>query len=193
MIEGFSGNPSQVLIHLFPRSYDLARLGQQATVREALEEDFSKIWDIYRKVLSEGLYTPTIRGETALDKYGDLWRRDDEGRRFTTLLCEVGGRIVGYATIEESIWDISRHVGELGIAVLPESRGIGVGSALLDSLLKVASERGFEKLTLSVYHTNKPAINLYKRFGFKKVGRKKRQFNLRGQYIDEVIMEKFIE
>jgi ribosomal protein S18 acetylase RimI-like enzyme len=100
---------------------------------------------------------------------------------------------VGYVTVEESMWELSRHAGELGIAVLPQFRGVGVGSALLDSVLRVASEKGFKKVNLSVFHTNRNAINLYKRFGFKKVGRKKKQFYLQGRYIDEIIMERFVE
>jgi ribosomal protein S18 acetylase RimI-like enzyme len=164
----------------------------KASVREAKEGDFPRIWEIYQRLLEEGIYTPRVRGETALEKYESLGLSESSEKSFTTLLCEVDGRVVGYATIEEPIWDLSRHVGELGIAVLPEYRRIGVGSALLGSLFELASKKGFEKITLSVFHTNRNAISLYRRFGFKTVGRKKRQFKLKNHYIDELIMEKFI-
>ena len=167
--------------------------GRQADVREAVEEDFAKIWDIYRKVVDEGLYTPSMRGQMNRDMRESLELGEGSEAGYTTLLCEVDGQVVGYATIEESIWDLSRHVCELGIAILPEFRRIGVGSALLDSLIQVASKKGFEKITLSVFHTNKNAISLYRKFGFKRVGRKKRQFKFKGHYVDEVIMEKFID
>jgi ribosomal protein S18 acetylase RimI-like enzyme len=177
---------------LLPRSYFLSKLSREAIVKEATEEDFAKIWDVYRKVLGEGLYTPRVRGETCSTKYDAPLGEDKEESRFPMLICEVDGNVVGYATLEDSIWDISRHVGELGIAVLHEFRGIGIGSALMDSLVSLASEKRYEKITLSVFHTNKQAINTYKKFGFKKVGEKKKQFKLNGQYVDEIIMEKFI-
>jgi L-amino acid N-acyltransferase YncA len=177
---------------LVSKSYHLAIVDRQANVREAQVNDFPKIWDIYRKVVNEGLYTPSIRDQMALEKNDKLQLKEDSESRYKTLLCEVEGQIVGYASIEESIWDMSRHVCELGIAILPEFRGIGVGSALVDSIIETATKLGFEKITLSVFHTNKNAISLYKKFGFKSVGRKKRQFKLRDRYVDEIIMEKFI-
>lgn len=177
---------------LFEKYYHLAKLAKEAVVREARDEDFPSIWKIFRKVITEGEYTPTIRSENTSDGHEYSLHEEDDKKKFITVLCEVEEQVVGYATIEESMWDLSRHAGELGIAVLPQFRGVGVGSALLDSVLGVASDKGFKKVNLSVFHTNKHAINLYKRFGFKKVGRKSKQFYLKGNYIDEILMEKFI-
>lgn len=177
---------------MFEKRDYLAKLGKEALIREAKEEDFTSIWKIFRKVVSEGEYTSTIRLETSQDNYEHSDEEDDQ-KKFITVLCEIEQQIVGYATVEESIWELSRHAGELGIAVLPQFRGVGVGSALLGSVLRVASEKGFKKVNLSVFNTNKNAMNLYKRFGFKKVGEKKKQFYLQGKYIDEIIMEKFLE
>jgi ribosomal protein S18 acetylase RimI-like enzyme len=176
---------------LLEKHYHLAKLGKEADVREARDEDFPSIWKIFRKVVSEGEYTPTIRSENTPDGHENSLQEDDK-KKFITVLCEIEGQVVGYATVEESMWDLSRHAGEFGIAVLPQFRGNGIGSALLDSVLGVASDKGFKKVNLSVFHTNKHAINLYKRFGFKKVGRKSKQFYLKGKYIDEILMEKFI-
>jgi ribosomal protein S18 acetylase RimI-like enzyme len=53
---------------------------------------------------------------------------------------------------------------ELSIAVLPDFRNQGIGSRLLDLLMKDAVER-FNKISLSVTKEN-PARRLYKRFGF---------------------------
>lgn len=170
----------------------MTRLGQELIVREAGENDLPQIWPVYQKVLNEGTYTSAIRGESALDRYERLSQDKVDKRKALTLLAEVDGKLVGYVTIDESIWDLSRHVGELGIAVLPASRGLGIGSALLESALHLASEKGFKKIGLSVFQTNRRAINLYRKFHFKKVGRKRKQFNLNGEYIDEIMMEKFI-
>jgi ribosomal protein S18 acetylase RimI-like enzyme len=177
---------------LFEKRDYLAKLGKEVTIREAKEEDFISIWNIFQKVVSEGEYTSAVRAEPSKDN--DKHSNEGEDKeKFITVLCEIERQIVGYVTVEESMWKLSRHAGELGIAVLPQFRGVGVGSALLDSALTVASEKGFKKVNLSVFRTNKNAMNLYKRFGFKKVGEKKKQFYLNGSYIDEIIMEKFLE
>lgn len=55
------------------------------------------------------------------------------------------------------------------LAVLPGSRGRGVGRALLTAIETRARERGCCKLTLEVQDDNKPARTLYDRFGFRDV------------------------
>jgi [ribosomal protein S18]-alanine N-acetyltransferase len=57
----------------------------------------------------------------------------------------------------------------LGMALLPENRGKGIGTALLKEMLKVAKESGYSAVSLSV-DPNNPALRLYQNFGFKKVG-----------------------
>ena len=43
-------------------------------------------------------------------------------------------------------------------------------------------------IRLGVFPTNKPAISLYKKLGFKKVARVPRQFQYKGKLVDEIIM-----
>ena len=56
---------------------------------------------------------------------------------------------------------------ELGIALLPEYRGQGIGTALLEHLLAAAKDR-YPALSLSV-SPNNPAVRLYERHGFQVV------------------------
>src|SRR5687767_10082900 len=57
---------------------------------------------------------------------------------------------------------------ELGMAVLPEYRGRGVGTALLKRLLEAAGSV-YDSVSLSVSCDN-PAVRLYERAGFKRAG-----------------------
>ena len=57
---------------------------------------------------------------------------------------------------------------EIAMAVLPQWRGRGLGTRLLDGLLVQAREKGLETLSLSVEHDN-PARRLYERAGFRTV------------------------
>lgn len=54
---------------------------------------------------------------------------------------------------------------ELGMAIMPEFRGKGIGTLLLDRLLKSANGK-YDFVSLSV-DTSNPALRLYKKFGFK--------------------------
>ena len=60
------------------------------------------------------------------------------------------------------------HRGGLGI--LPEYRGLGIGSRLLEKVIEKAKEFGLEKIELHVYTSNKPAVALYRKFGFEEEG-----------------------
>jgi ribosomal protein S18 acetylase RimI-like enzyme len=58
---------------------------------------------------------------------------------------------------------------ELSIAVVPSRRGKGHGDELLEGLLAQARREGFKQVSLSVEPDN-PALRLYERHGFRKVG-----------------------
>jgi ribosomal protein S18 acetylase RimI-like enzyme len=64
---------------------------------------------------------------------------------------------------------IDPQTPELAVAVVPNARGKGVGSALLGSLLERARKDGYGALSLSVDRHNKGAIALYRQYGFGQV------------------------
>ena len=53
-----------------------------------------------------------------------------------------------------------------GIAVAPEARGRGVGTALIDALCREAARRGYQAIRLEVIDANPRARALYEREGF---------------------------
>jgi len=65
---------------------------------------------------------------------------------------------------------VSPGVPEVSIGVVPESRGQGVGGALLEKLVERAKTDDFDTISLSVEDGN-AAIRLYERCGFMKLFR----------------------
>lgn len=53
------------------------------------------------------------------------------------------------------------------LAVSPEARGKGVGTKMLDHLVKLAQHEGFNRLTLEVIDSNEKAKLLYEKKGYK--------------------------
>ncbi|MEH7305556.1 GNAT family N-acetyltransferase [Neobacillus drentensis] len=64
---------------------------------------------------------------------------------------------------------IDENTPLLGMALLPDYRGKGIGTSLLSEMLKAAKQMGFSRVSLSVDPNNK-ALQLYTKMGFKKVG-----------------------
>jgi ribosomal protein S18 acetylase RimI-like enzyme len=120
--------------------------------------------------------------------FGEVWKHVEAGQQ-TVTVAEEAGRIVGVYTIYRGTHPEDRHVGTLAVAVLPEWRGRGVGSGLLDHSLR-AAEGMFETVLLNVIAVNERALRLYRKFGFGECGRTPRTFQRNGVYYDTVSMSK---
>jgi len=81
------------------------------------------------------------------------------------------GMVVGFAYLK-----INRRLrngclhSSLGIVVEKSSRGIGLGSELMERLLELARKEKICEIYLTVHSDNIKAIRLYKKHGFQEVG-----------------------
>jgi ribosomal protein S18 acetylase RimI-like enzyme len=82
---------------------------------------------------------------------------------------------------------ISDAVPELSIAVLPEYRYTGIGTALIKELLNAIQDK-FPAISLAVRSTN-PALHLYERLGFVRIP--DRDFQNRNGILSFVMVKKF--
>lgn len=82
--------------------------------------------------------------------------------------AEASGSLVGIA--------LGRAVADeaeiLALAVAPESRRRGIAAALVQQVLGEARRRGAVRVFLEVAVANRPALALYRRFGFVDAGRR---------------------
>jgi ribosomal protein S18 acetylase RimI-like enzyme len=111
--------------------------------------------------------------EPAIGHYIAGWPRlGDEG----VIATETSGEVVGAAwyrvfdDADHGFGYISSEIPELGIAVVPEHRGHGVGSSLMTDLITLAAASGHPALSLSVELDNARAIRVYEKLGFVRVG-----------------------
>ncbi|MEM4298388.1 MAG: GNAT family N-acetyltransferase [Nitrososphaerota archaeon] len=161
-------------------------------IRRAMPQDAQAIVDIVNEVASEEYYILWDKVEYNVE----LERRHIEKAGLTEnaliLIAEVEGKIVGVGELKRGEFKKNKHTAELGIALLREYRGLGIGSLLLNEILAWAKEKGLEKVCLSVFSSNEPAIALYKRLGFELEGIRKKQFKIHDKYVDELLMAKFL-
>jgi ribosomal-protein-alanine N-acetyltransferase len=76
------------------------------------------------------------------------------------------GTVVGFC----SFWFVFDQMHINNLAVLPEYRGRGLGTRLLDFILREASREGARWATLEVRRSNEGARRLYARMGFQEAG-----------------------
>ncbi|KNF09621.1 putative ribosomal-protein-alanine acetyltransferase RimI [Gottschalkia purinilytica] len=82
------------------------------------------------------------------------------------LVAKKEDKVVGYA----GVWIIIDEGHITNIAVSPDYRGQGIGSLLVEKLVKLCEEKGISNMTLEVRESNTTAQSLYKKFGFEEYG-----------------------
>jgi len=106
-------------------------------------------------------------------------------------VAEDAGRIVGWCDVARECVPTYAHEGMLGMGVLADYRGRGLGERLLRATLAAAAGAGFERIALSVYGSNTRAASLYRKVGFVLEGTRLRGRKLDGVYDDVHMMALF--
>ncbi|SEW17868.1 ribosomal protein S18-alanine N-acetyltransferase [Natrinema salifodinae] len=87
------------------------------------------------------------------------------------LVAETDGEIAGYV-VADVTQKLGRSLGHVkDIAVHPDHRGDGVGSALMSRSLGVLAAHGADTVKLEVRRSNDGAKRLYREFGFEPLRR----------------------
>lgn len=82
------------------------------------------------------------------------------------VVAKIDGKIVGYG----GLWLIVDEGHITNIAVLKEHRNKQVGSKILEALIEICKKRNLLSMTLEVRKSNKAALTLYEKYGFKEAG-----------------------
>jgi ribosomal-protein-alanine N-acetyltransferase len=100
------------------------------------------------------------------------------------LVVKSGNRIVGYSCL----WLIFEQMEIATIGVSPELRRKGIGGMMMSWILKEAKRNGCTNVILSVRESNIAAINLYRKFGFADLDRRKNYYRVPEE--DAIVMVK---
>jgi ribosomal-protein-alanine N-acetyltransferase len=104
-------------------------------------------------------------------------------RLYVAEICEDGEfRVVGFI----GYWFVIDEAHISTVAVHPNFRGYKLGDRLLAKALRSVEEMGGCLVSLEVRESNQVARGLYKKYGFKHVGRRKRYY--RDNQEDAILM-----
>jgi putative acetyltransferase len=142
-------------------------------------------------VAAEGRYIRTERIDPSRRRMRRRLRESWTGRQ-AYIAAAAGDRIVGTLHIAREDGPATEHIASIGMSVDREWRGRGVGSAMLAEAFRWARWARVEKLGLTVYPHNQPAINLYKKFGFTEEGRLTGHSKKSYGYEDEIVMGRWL-
>ncbi len=105
-----------------------------------------------------------------------------------SVVAEVGGRVVANSDVRRIQYEDTRHHGHLGIAILRKFRGLGIGLAMMNTLMRECRKAGMKTLQLEVFANNARAIHVYRKVGFREVGRIPRKMHRGSRFYDSLVM-----
>ena len=124
----------------------------------------------------------------------ELERRfeDVRSRGLPWLAADFGGVVLGYGYCAPyRTRSAYRYSVEDSVYVRHGSEGRGVGSAILDELIRQVTELGYRQLIAVIGDSSHaPSINLHARFGFLRVGTLRSTGFKFGRWVDTVVMQR---
>ena len=151
---------------------------------EKYAESFNAVVDA---VARERRYIGFVEGPS-LESTREFIRSILGGAGIQLLAINPDDKVVGWCDIVRNPHEGFRHVGRLGMGLLPGYRGRGLGRQLVAQAVRAARQAGIERVELEVFASNERAIALYGALGFATEGIKRRARKLDGQYEDNVFM-----
>ena len=108
-----------------------------------------------------------LRRDITQEDAVDDWIRELQSGEIVTILAELNGQVVGYATIHRSLLRWTAHVAELRVMVSESMRGAGLGRILTQEAFANALSEGIEKMVAQMTLDQKGAIATFEGLGFR--------------------------
>lgn len=162
-------------------------------IRNVRPDDAAAIVGIFNPIIESGLYTVFDEPFTP-EAERDYIENFPARGVFHVAIREADQRLVGFQSLEPfaTFTRACDHVGVIGTYVDLSCRRQGIASGLFAASFAAAAQKGYEKLFTYVRGDNPAALATYLGQGFQIVGTARRQARINGQYIDEIMIEKFL-
>jgi L-amino acid N-acyltransferase YncA len=145
-------------------------------------------WDDVRRIYAEGIATGNATFETEPPSW-EAW--DGAHRPDSRLVARDGEKVLGWAALSR-VSDRCSYggVAEVSVYVSAAARGRGVGSRLLEELVRASEEAGVWTLQAGIFPENAASIAIHRKCGFRTVGIRQRLGRLKGVWRDVELLER---
>ena len=142
--------------------------GRKLLVRNATEADAQTLIDYLRRVCGETKYLLKEPEEInmTLEQEIAFIKKYNEAEKNLLIMGFVDGEYAGNSSFIQFGPMRCKHRASLGIALVQEFTGMGLGRFMMETMLDKAKEAGLEQMELEVVADNERAMRLYKEMGF---------------------------
>lgn len=116
--------------------------------------------------------------EILISDFDDFWsfstlKEELKNENSSYIIGKINNEIIGFAGLK-IIFD---QADIMNIVIKKTYRNQGIGTLLLENLILLAKDLNISTLFLEVNEQNKPAIHLYEKLGFERLGIRKKYYN----------------
>lgn len=156
----------------------------ELVIRNMEIKDWENVSRIYRLGIDTGIAT--------FEKEIPSWNTWDTAHlRSCRLIAEKDQKIVGWAALSPvSGRCVYGGVAEVSVYVDINYNNNGIGTRLLQELIKESEKNGIWTLQSGIFPENKASIQLHKKLGFREIGFREKIGKKDGVWYDNVIFEK---
>lgn len=153
------------MLTVYPKKVRL-QSGTSVTIRPMVKEDADKLYAFFSRVPREDRLF--LRDDVSIRDVIDSWTQELDYRKVLPLVAEVGGNIVGDATLHRRTFGWTSHVGKVRLVIDKDYRGKGLGTVLIEELIDIAKKAGLEQLVAELMSNQTGALSAFKGLGFEK-------------------------
>jgi L-amino acid N-acyltransferase YncA len=160
------------------------------TISPMTQSDWNAVYRIYQ----EGIDTGNSTFESAPPASWDEWRKGKINS--CSIVARDGDEIVGWAALSPfSSRAVYAGVAGVSIYVSAPARGKGIGSQLLQELIRTSEANGIWTLQARIFPENQRSLDLHFKHGFRQVGIQEKLGKMefgesKGQWRDVVFLER---
>ncbi|MEO9892360.1 N-acetyltransferase family protein [Aurantibacter sp.] len=160
------------------------RNNQNITIRPMKKSD----WNAVSKIYAEGIATGIATFEKEIPTY-ESW--NSSHLNTCRLIAEQNNTVLGWAALSPvSSRCVYGGVAEVSVYINAISRGQGVGSKLMQSLIISSEKEGLWTLQSGIFPENIGSCKLHKKSGFRYIGKRERVGKIDGLWKDNLLYER---
>ncbi len=153
-----------------------------------IKEMLPSHWDAVRDIYLQGIATKNATFQTDAPSWEEWNNSHLAALRYVIL---VDGVVAGWAALTPvSERCVYAGVTEISVYIHEDSRGRGIGGALLEKLITESEKQNIWTLQSGIFPENKASIALHKKHGFRIIGYREKIGKMDGIWRDTVFMER---
>lgn len=182
---------SEILITTFPKTISLDD-GTPVTLRPLLKTDEADLLEYFASIAPEDRLC--LKDDVTDPKIIENWIYEIDYDNLLPIIALHHGKIVADGTLHFNPIGWTRHQAELRLTTSPQLRVRGLGTALLQNLIDIATQLGLEQISIEIPPRLDKAFYLFEKMGFKEVANLQGFVkDLEGNESDLVLMVKYLQ